>query len=338
MLVPDSAAALAETRRVLRPGGRLAFAVWTPAPRTRGAPRSAAPCSSSASPNRPSPTRPAPSGSPTRSGCVRSSSAARFATATLETVEIAMRYDVIERLLGGHEDLSSMLLRDALERSSRTPRRTARARGRRALDAVRGSDGLAMPGRAWVAAADTAPDQTAAQPVPLDEVGDRVEIHRQVVAPPHRGELGEARLLGRSAAARARSRRSTPRSPPARSARARAPARRRRSRRRAGSPRGLATSSPGPATRSSSPIRTPTRPSSTNEYSSSCSCVCSGAASARGAIGCSTSAKRPPVSSPPTGTVRRSLPKLTLLPSFGPITVMVIRASLLSIDAPYTEL
>ena len=46
------------------------------------------------------------------------------------------------------------------------------------------------------------------------------------------------------------------------------------------------------------PIWTPTRPSRTRLNSSSRSCVCIGAARARGAIVCSSIAKRPPVSPP----------------------------------------
>src|SRR4051794_36441807 len=66
-----------------------------------------------------------------------------------------------------------------------------------------------------------------------------------------------------------------------------------------GTPRGLTTSSPGPATRTSSPMLTPRRPRSTNEYSSSCSWTWVGAPSSRGPRSCSTSAKRPSGSSLP---------------------------------------
>ena len=78
---------------------------------------------------------------------------------------------------------------------------------------------------------------------------------------------------------------------PARSAPAAAPARRPRSRTRAGC---RAASRPAPPVRPPPPRRRSARPrarSSTNEYSSSCWCVCVGAASARGGISCSISAK-----------------------------------------------
>ena len=91
--------------------------------------------------------------------------------------------------------------------------------------------------------------------------------------------------------------------------------------------RGLNTRSPGPASTTSSPSSAPMRPSSTKLYSSSRVCRWSGAASARGDIGCSTSEKRSPASNPsimkrtpmrPEEALLRRLPGSTI---FGAVAV-----------------
>src|SRR5829696_5106309 len=61
--------------------------------------------------------------------------------------------------------------------------------------------------------------------------------------------------------------------------------------------RGWKTRSPASACTTSSPSNAPIRPSRTKLYSSSRECLCSGATSPRGGIGCSTSENPPPVSS-----------------------------------------
>src|SRR5215211_232237 len=93
--------------------------------------------------------------------------------------------------------------------------------------------------------------------------------------------------------------------------------------------RGLWTRSPGPASSTSSPSSAPMRPSSTKLYSSSRVCGCSGAASARGDMGCSTSEKRSPASAPSIMKRTPMLPRKPALPSCGPTTSPTRSSSLL---------
>src|SRR5215203_824379 len=88
--------------------------------------------------------------------------------------------------------------------------------------------------------------------------------------------------------------------------------------------RGLKIRSPGPPTRTSSPSSAPTFPSSTYEYSSSRVCRCRGAASERGDIGCSTSEKPRPVSSPSIIQRTPIEPRNPAAPSSGPITFAMV--------------
>ena len=78
MLMPDPAAAFAETRRVLRPGGRVALAVWGAMERTRG----------SRSPHQPDRARPPAPPPPPAPGPFSMASAERT-TALLEGVGFA---------------------------------------------------------------------------------------------------------------------------------------------------------------------------------------------------------------------------------------------------------
>src|SRR5581483_2448341 len=85
-------------------------------------------------------------------------------------------------------------------------------------------------------------------------------------------------------------------------------------------PRGLKIRSPGCATTTSSPSRAPTLPSITQLYSSSRLWRWSGAASARGDIGCSTSEKRSSASLPSIMNRTPMLPRKPDVPSAGPRT------------------
>src|SRR5215204_899381 len=83
--------------------------------------------------------------------------------------------------------------------------------------------------------------------------------------------------------------------------------------------RGLKTRSPASACTTSSPSNASIRPSRTKLYSSSRECLCSGATSPRGGIGCSTSENPPPVSSVQAMNRTPADPMSTSFPSAGPI-------------------
>ncbi len=70
------------------------------------------------------------------------------------------------------------------------------------------------------------------------------------------------------------------------------------------------------------------RPSMTKLYSSSREWRWSGAASARGGIGCSTSEKRSPASGPSIMNRTPMPPSQPALPSFGPTTLAPVTATM----------
>jgi SAM-dependent methyltransferase len=153
MLAPNVTAAFAEARRVLRPAGRLAFAVWTAAEdnpwgSTIGRALVRLGLADPPEPDAPGPFRLA------EGGRLQSLLAASgFDPPRLETVDIAMRYESASHYWEVTQDLSSMF-RQVLERSSEEDAGRLRAAVDEGLEPYTGSSGVALPGRAWIAAAD----------------------------------------------------------------------------------------------------------------------------------------------------------------------------------------
>ncbi len=153
MLIPDPASALAETYRVLRPGGRLAFAVWASAPENPWGSAIGRAMIELGHAERPEPDAPGPFrlGDPER--LRELVVGAGFGEPSVEPVEIAMRYASFDEFWAVTQDLA-MSLRDALARLLTAEADELRARARESLAPYDGDEGLAIPGRAWVVAAD----------------------------------------------------------------------------------------------------------------------------------------------------------------------------------------
>ena len=155
MLMDDPALALAETRRVVRAGGRLAFAVWTSGAEntwgsTAGRTLVELGLAEPPEPDAPGPFRLA---DPERLRALVVG--AGFGEPELEPVAISMRYASLDEYWEVTKDLS-MSFRDALARLSDADAAELRSRVEVAFAPHMGPAGLAIPGRAWVVAADAA--------------------------------------------------------------------------------------------------------------------------------------------------------------------------------------
>ena len=154
MFALDREAALRETRRVLRPGGRLALATWAPADRNpwsttvRGALYDAGLIDA---PEPPSP-HPFELGDPAALRALLED--AGFADVELEEVAVAFRYDDADDWLAVARDLSAAVA-EVVDPLDDRQREDLRARLRAAAAPFADADGrLTVPGVALVAAAD----------------------------------------------------------------------------------------------------------------------------------------------------------------------------------------
>ncbi len=146
MLVPDPARALAETRRVLRPGGRAAFAVWAEAGANPWGTAVGTALLERGHVERPDPDAPGPFrlGDPER--VRRLVLAAGFAEPVLEEVPVTWRYASFDEYWDVTADLS-FLLRTALSLLGAAELEQVRRRAAEILAAYADAEGrLEVPG------------------------------------------------------------------------------------------------------------------------------------------------------------------------------------------------
>jgi SAM-dependent methyltransferase len=155
MLLDDPGAGLAETHRVLRPRGRLAFSVWATPDENPWGSTIGRTLVELGLMERPTPDTPGPFrlADPDR---IRSLvTTAGFAEPSIDAVDLGYEYASFDEYWDVTHDIA-MSLRDALTRLSDEEADELQSRVAAALSRFEGPDGLTLPGRAWVVGATRA--------------------------------------------------------------------------------------------------------------------------------------------------------------------------------------
>ena len=151
MLMPDPAAALAETRRILRPGGRLALAVWSTAKRNPWAAIIGRILAERGLSPLPEPGAPGMFVLADESYLRELLEGARFSVERLEEVPVLFAYDDVDDYIVRTKDLGGMFSR-AWSDASDEDREAIRARLAEDYEPFAVDGGYELPGVALVAA------------------------------------------------------------------------------------------------------------------------------------------------------------------------------------------
>jgi SAM-dependent methyltransferase len=152
MLVPDVRAGFRESARVVRPGGRLAFAVWASGAENPWGSTVGRTLVDLGLMEPPEPDAPGPFRLADRERVKELVADAGFGEPEIEDLEIELRYSSLDEFWEVTGDLS-MSLRQALMRLNADEAAQLRSRVNEMLGAYAGANGLVLPGRARVVSA-----------------------------------------------------------------------------------------------------------------------------------------------------------------------------------------